>query len=65
MIFDKLAQSLIGCIVRQVIRNDLKLESREPKGTIVAIMELGDCLSVDAYSTYGNGAPVVGFGRDT
>lgn len=62
MIFDKLAQSQIGYIVRQVIRNDLKLESWEPKGTTVAIMELGDCLSVDAYSTYGNGVPVVGLG---
>lgn len=60
MIIDKLVQSLISYIVRQVIRNDLKTESRVPKGTIDANMELGDCLNVDAYSTYGNGAFVVG-----
>jgi hypothetical protein len=39
------------------------MESWRPKGTIIAIPELGDCLRVGAvYPTYGNGAFVVNKG---
>jgi hypothetical protein len=65
MIFDKLGQSLIGYIARQAVRHGLKTESRRPKGTIVAKKELGDCLSVGTYPTYGNGAFILSRGSST
>lgn len=61
MIRDKLKQSLIDYTARQAASCGFKMESRGPKGTVVTNMERGDCLSVGAYPTYGNGAFVVGF----
>lgn len=61
MIDDKLIQSPIDYNARQAVSNGFKSESGGPKGTIVANMERGDCLSVGAYPTYGNGVFVVGF----
>lgn len=65
MIAVKLIQTAMDYIIRQVEISDLKMESGRPKGTIVTNMELGDCLSVGAYSTYGNGVLVVGRGIST
>src|SRR5882762_5029 len=63
MFFDKLKQSKKGYIVRRVTRSNHKMESWRPKGSIIAISELGDCLRVGAaYTTYGNGASVVNNG---
>lgn len=52
---------MIDYNARQAVSNGFKSESGGPKGTIVANMELGDCLRVGAYPTYGNGVFVVGF----
>jgi len=52
---------LIDYTVRQVQRKDLKMESWGPTGTNVKYRELRDCLSVGAYSTYGNGASILGY----
>lgn len=60
VIFGKSLRPEIDYTSRQAIRNGLNVESRKPKGTIVAKRELGDCLSVGTYQTYGNGALVVG-----
>jgi hypothetical protein len=60
MFSDKLRQSEKDYTVRQVTRSNHKKESRRPKETIIAILELGDCLRVGgAHMTYGNGASVV------
>uniref|UniRef100_UPI001FA6C0EA hypothetical protein n=1 Tax=Ciborinia camelliae TaxID=647257 RepID=UPI001FA6C0EA len=56
----KSIQWLIDYNARRAVRNSYKSESGGPKGTIVVNMERGDCLSVGASPTYGNGASVVG-----
>jgi group II intron reverse transcriptase/maturase len=56
----KLEQLLLDYTGRQVKRIDLKMENWKPKGTTITGKELGDCLSVGAAMTYGNGASILG-----
>lgn len=60
MITVMLIWTVIGYIIMQVISNDLKVESEEPKGAIARATELRDCLTGSSYIPHGNRASIVG-----